>query len=148
LVFDIYSGDVGYFFEKGTVGLCECGWLMAIDVNLSNYNSVGIDGHDDFRFGVGGTRQIAGISTDVVDDQGISRGDRRPTDSLIHGDMNMRRRSANEGAEYQDLRVRRIKHVEAGPIVVREPPSDCLGNTLLEGLQGRCNCSQLAELVE
>jgi hypothetical protein len=80
-----------------------------------------------------------GSDVDIVHNDRFARGNRRAADSLVDRYPDMRRGLAHERAEHEHLRVKRIEHVKAHPIVIRKCARDRLRRFSLEQVKAPRN---------
>ena len=91
---------------------------MAVDIEFARDLILHKNGHDDFRSGFEGTREIAGILADIIDDDGFPAGGGRATDALIEGDASVRSHGADEGIENQHGWMSAgFEHIKSNPVV-------------------------------
>src|ERR1700756_5721855 len=118
MLLDVTAYDARDFFEEKAISGGEGRGIVAVDVDLARDAAVRVDGDYDLRSGFDRAGEIAGISGDVIDDDGLAGGDRGTADALRHRYAHVRRRSADKGAEDQRVRVGGIEHVEASPTAI------------------------------
>jgi hypothetical protein len=106
------------FAESAVVG-AEGGEEVGVDIKFAGNSAMDEDGDDDLGFGFEGAGEIAGIGTDVVNDDGFAGGGSGTTDALIKRDAGVASDGALEVTEHEDAGVF-FEHVKADPIVASE----------------------------
>ena len=110
----------GVFTDLAVVG-AEGGEEVRVDIEFADHFAANENGNDDFGFGFEGTSEIAGIGTDVVNNDGFAGGGRGATDALIQRDARVGSHGALEGTEHEDVAIGFLfEHVETNPVVTSE----------------------------
>ena len=131
-VFEELADERGAFFEKAAVVGAEVGEGVAVDVYFADDLAVRPDGNDDFRSRFQGAGEVARVAGDIVDDHRFFLCDGGSADAFGDRDAGVFGRRADKWTQDQHLRISRIKHVEAYPVVAGEPVGDALDGEVLE----------------
>ena len=96
---------------------------MAVDVEFADNLAVNKNRNHNLRLGLEGTRQVAGVLIDVVDDHRLSRGCGGSANTLMHWDARMRRHRSLERAEDEHRRLtgQFFDHIETHPVELQQP---------------------------
>jgi len=94
--FDIHPNDFGNLFEQPLILFRKSRRIVAVDVDLADYLSMGVNRDDDLRFGFYGARKISWIGVDIIDNNRFPRRDGSSADTLGHRDADVQCRIADE----------------------------------------------------
>lgn len=119
--FDEFAEELGGVFAEFAVLGAEGGEEVAVNVEFADDFSFCENGNDNFGFCLEGACEVAHVSVDVVDDNGLAAGCGGSTDALIEGDAGVRGHAAAEWTEDEHVGVFGVDHVEADPVVASEP---------------------------
>src|SRR2546422_2896988 len=128
--FENSTHGLGAVFAQLSVLRPKGGKKMAVNAQLPGDFAVHKDRHHDFGLGFERARQIARVFAHVVHDHGGSGRSRGPANPLIQPDARVRRHGAHKRPEDQDIRLVRVNHVKAHPVVFEHALVELLADAL------------------
>jgi len=118
---DKLTDDLRALLKEKAIVRSEGSPLMAVDIDFAGDLAVDSNGDYDFGTRFKRTGKIAWIGQDIVDNEGGALCDGCSTDPFRHGNPQMLGGSASEWPQNESARIVRVKHIETGPIVMRQP---------------------------
>src|SRR5208282_3714940 len=113
-LFQLLPDNFGAVLDEFLVVDPERRGEMAVDVEFAGDLVLNENRHNDFRFCLQRTGQVAGIFADVVDDDRFAAGSGGPANSLVERNSRVRSHGAHESLQHQHGRLGAgFEHVKA-----------------------------------
>ena len=125
--------DVGAGFDEFLFGFGEGVGEVAVDIELGGKLLVRKNGNNDFRLHDRGSREIARIGGDILDNYDLSGSGRRAAESVAEGDASFGSEAAGERPDDQEGEVRGIHEIKTGPVVAGHLLVQAVGDLLHYG---------------
>lgn len=129
-----FAYEFGAVLDESLVLRAKRGREVAIDVQFAGNSVLHENRHNDFRFGLKRTSEIARILADVVDNNRLATGSGRATDALVEWNARMRSHGSHKTFQHQHSGYGTgFEYVKANPVIFQHTIVQQLANALHKG---------------